>query len=47
MSSATSERKFQWNFNENTKKFIEENPFENVICKMVSTLLSPQGEPLY
>ena len=28
--------KFQWNFNQNTAIFIQENVFENIICKRVA-----------
>ena len=34
--------KSQWNLNQNTKIFIEENPFENVVCKMAAILFRPQ-----
>ena len=30
--------KRQWNFNQNTKFFIHENAFENIVCEMVSIL---------
>ena len=30
--------KRQWNFNQNTKFFIHENAFENIVCKMVAIL---------
>ena len=28
--------KFQWNFNQNTTIFIEENKFETVVCKLAA-----------
>ena len=34
--------KFQWNFNQNTTIFIQENGLENVICKMVANLYQSQ-----
>ena len=34
--------KLQWNFNCNSYIFIQENPFENVVCKMASILPRPQ-----
>ena len=33
---------FQWNFNRNLSIVIEENAFENVVCKMLSVLSRPQ-----
>ena len=30
--------KRQWNFNQNTKFFIHENAFENIVCEMVAIL---------
>ena len=42
--------KVQWNFNPNSKIFIQENAFENVICEIVSiclglNVLSIHGKP--
>ena len=34
--------KFQWNDNQNSYIFIQENAFENVVCKMVAILSQPQ-----
>ena len=34
--------KLQWNFNQNSNIFIQENAFENVICEMTSILSRPQ-----
>ena len=34
--------KFQWNFHQNTTIFIQENAFENVVCKMASISCWPQ-----
>ena len=31
--------KLQWSFNQNSTTFIEENPFENVVCEMASFCL--------
>ena len=33
--------KFQWNFIENSKLFIQENAFENVVCEMAAILSRP------
>ena len=30
--------KFQWNYNQNSNIFVQENAFENVICKMAAIL---------
>ena len=38
----TPANKFQWNFNQNSYIFIQENPFENAIRKMVAILSWPQ-----
>ena len=38
----THENKFQWNFNQNSYIFIQENPFENIVCKMAAILSRPQ-----
>ena len=35
--------KLQWNFNQNSYIFIQENAFENVIWKTVAILSRPQG----
>ena len=35
--------KFQWNYNQNSNIFIQENAFENVICKMAAILPQPQA----
>ena len=34
--------KLQWNFNQNTKLFIDKSASENIVCKMASTLSRPQ-----
>ena len=34
--------KLQWNFNRNSNIFIQQNAFENVVCKMVSILSWPR-----
>ena len=34
--------KFQWNSNRNSNIFIEENMYENIVCKMVAILSRPQ-----
>ena len=34
--------KFQWNLNQNIIIFIQENAFENVVCKMAPILSQPQ-----
>ena len=34
----TLTNKFQWNFNQNSYIFIEENAFENIVCKMAAIL---------
>ena len=34
--------KLQWNIKQNLCIFIQENAFENVVCKMAATLLWPQ-----
>ena len=33
----------QWNFNQNSYIFIEENAFEKVVCKMAAILSRPHG----
>ena len=38
----TLRNKLQWNLNQNSNIFIEENRFENVICKIVSVSSQPQ-----
>ena len=38
----TLTNKLQWNFNQNTKFFIHENPSENIVCEMTAIL--SQGE---
>ena len=38
----TFRNKLQWNFNRNSKIFIQENAFENVVCEMVSISSRPQ-----
>ena len=40
----TLRNKLQWNSNQNTKLFIHENAFENVVCKMAAIL--SRGEEL-
>ena len=32
----------QWNFNQNSNNFIQENAFENVVCEVASILSQPQ-----
>ena len=34
--------KLQWNFNRNSNIFVQENSFENVVCKMAPILSLPQ-----
>ena len=34
----TLRNKLQWNFNQNTKLFIDENASENIVCKMAAIL---------
>ena len=36
--------KFQWNLNKNTPIFIQENGFEQVICKMTAICFLPQND---
>ena len=31
-------KKFQWNFNQNTKLFIHDNASQNTVCKMAAIL---------
>ena len=38
----TMRNKLQWNFNNNSHIFIQENAFENVICEMASIFSRPQ-----
>ena len=38
----TPKNKFQWNPNQNSYIFIQENTFENGVCEMVSILSLPQ-----
>ena len=38
----THGNKFQWIFNQNTTIFIQQNAFENVVCKVSSILSRPQ-----
>ena len=38
----TLRNKLRWNFNRNSKIFIKENAFENVVCEMASILSRPQ-----
>ena len=38
----TRENKFQWNSNQNSNIFVQENAFENDVCEMVSILSRPQ-----
>ena len=35
--------KCQWNFNKNMIMFIQENEFENIVCKMAAILSRPKG----
>ena len=34
--------KLQWNFNQNSYIYIQENAFENVVCEMLTILSQPQ-----
>ena len=34
--------KLQWNFNQNSNIYVQENAFENVVCKMAPILSLPQ-----
>ena len=34
--------KLQWNFNQNSNIFIQENAFESVVCEMAAMLSRPQ-----
>ena len=34
--------KLEWNFQQNSYIFIQENAFENIVCEMVATLSEPQ-----
>ena len=36
------QKTFQWNIIWNSKGFIQENPFENIICQMAAILSRPQ-----
>ena len=36
--NCTIRNKFQWNFNQNTKLFIPENAFENIVCEKAAIL---------
>ena len=38
----TLRSKLQWNFNRNSKSFIQENAFESVVCDMATILSRPQ-----
>ena len=40
--NCTLRNKLQWNHNQNTKLFIQENAFENGVCKMSAILFRPQ-----
>ena len=44
-SQSLSEPNFNWNIgnNQNTTIYIQENEFENVVCKMVAIWSQPQG----
>ena len=35
--------KFQWNFDQNPKFFVQENSFENVVCEMATVLSRRDG----
>ena len=39
----TLRNKLQWNLNKNTTVFIQQNAFENVICKMAAIFFSENG----
>ena len=43
----TLRNKLQWNFNQDTKLFINENAYENIICKMPSLPLVSQVLDIY
>ena len=32
------QEQLQWNYNQNTEIFIEENAFENIVCEMAAIL---------
>ena len=40
----TFRNKLQWNFNQNTKFFIHENAYENIVCEMAAILSRGGGE---
>ena len=40
--NCTLRNKFQWNFDQNTMIFIQENAFENILYKMAAILSRPQ-----
>ena len=39
LSIGTVMNKFQWNFNQNTKLFIDENAHENIVCEMAAIVV--------
>ena len=43
IDNCTPENKFQWNLNQNSYIFIQENAFENVVWKMAAILSRPQS----
>ena len=38
--------KLQWNFNQNTKFFIQENAFENIVCQNGGHFVQVEGDEL-
>ena len=38
----THGNKLQWNYNQNTNIFIQENAFETCVCKIAAILFKPQ-----
>ena len=40
-----AENKFQWNFDQNTKLFFEENAIKNIVCRMTNLGLLTQSIP--
>ena len=36
--SIEPQEQLQWNYNQNTEIFIEENAFENIVCEMAAIL---------
>ena len=42
VANRTIKNKFQWYFNQNTAIFIQENLYENIVCKLAAILFRPQ-----